>query len=367
MKHKFLLHALLICGAAICLSGCGQQKPDSESAETTAAVTETTNGTTVTETTTTETTTTTSPNRNPLTGEADYPDAAVNQRPVAVMVNNLTGSLPQYGIEAADLIYELPVEGGITRLMAVYPNAASVPDVCSVRSCRYYYPLLCLGMDALYCHWGSDQTIAKETLERTGIDHFDGGMLFGTIFFRDPERQEIYSPEHTGYLAGEKLPAFFAEHGVRTELLPEYQKPLFDFADASEPVTPDAEPAPEITLHFSGGYFSTFQYDAAGGCYLKQHSGQPHIDGRTGNQLRFKNVIILQTDIHLREDEYRVDVALEGGSGFYVTNGAKEPITWQKTAETAPITLFHADGTPLTINTGKSYIGIIDMDCAVGE
>ena len=41
------------------------------------------------------------------------------KRPVAVMVSNIKAFLPQYGIDDADIIYELPVEGGITRLMAV--------------------------------------------------------------------------------------------------------------------------------------------------------------------------------------------------------------------------------------------------------
>ncbi|MFR7557388.1 MAG: hypothetical protein ACLUV2_07020 [Hominenteromicrobium sp.] len=28
-----------------------------------------------------------------------------------------------------------------------------VPDICSAH-CRYYYPLLAVGFDAIYAHWG---------------------------------------------------------------------------------------------------------------------------------------------------------------------------------------------------------------------
>ena len=86
--------------------------------------------------------------KNPLTGEYGFNENAVGKRPVAVMVSNIKAALPQYGIDEADIVYELPVEGGITRLMAIYADYTNVPDVCSVRSCRYYYPLIAYGMDA---------------------------------------------------------------------------------------------------------------------------------------------------------------------------------------------------------------------------
>ena len=213
----------LLFGVLLLLTCCGR-KTESESSEpqqTTAVTTTvmTTEATTATTAETTVTTTTTlSPERNPLTGELGFNAAAVGKRPVAVMVNNVRASLPQYGIAAADVIYELPVEAGITRMMAVYADYTAVPDVCSVRSCRYYYPLLCLGMDAVYCHWGMDQTIAKETLLRTGIDRFDGGNYSGTLYFRDESRRKTYAVEHTGYLKGSALPDMLAKKGIRTEL-----------------------------------------------------------------------------------------------------------------------------------------------------
>ena len=322
-------------------------------------VTETTE---TTETTTVTTTVTLSPDRNPLTGEPGFSAAAVGKRPVAVMVNNVRAALPQYGIAEADVIFELPVEAGITRLMAVYADYSAIPDVCSVRSCRYYFPLLCLGMDAIYCHWGMDQTIAKETLLRTGIDRFDGGNYTGTLFFRDESRRKTYAIEHTGYLRGANLPDMLVKKGVRTDLLPDYRRPLFQFAAEQIPLSDSQTPTREIQLNFSGPYYSTFQYDESAGNYKKLHSGSPHMDLHTGTQLAFENVIILQTKISPREDNYLMDVALSGGSGYYAANGGIRPITWTKNAETDPIRLYDADGAELTVSPGKSYIGIIGDD-----
>ena len=43
----------------------------------------------------------------------------VNRRPVAIMLNNLKEALPQMGQSQADIIYEVPAEGGITRMLGV--------------------------------------------------------------------------------------------------------------------------------------------------------------------------------------------------------------------------------------------------------
>ena len=297
---------------------------------------------------------------NPLTGELGYNGNAVGKRPVAVMVNNLKGALPQYGIEAADVIYEIPVEGGITRLMAVYADYTAVPSVCSVRSCRYYYPIICLGMDAIYCHWGSDQTIALDTLNRTGIDHLDGGGdLYGTLFLRDEDRLKKYASEHCGYLDGSKLAESIELKNFRTDLDEAHKDTMFPFSQ--EGVTPDT-PANEVILNFSNAYYSTFSYDPDSGKYLKFHSGNEQIDQSTGNQLAFENVFILQTSIYTRSDGYLMNVELSGGSGYYASNGGIEEITWQKESESSPIDVFDMSGEELTVSAGKSYIGIIGSD-----
>ena len=64
---------------------------------------------------------------NLLTGLPTLTDEAIGKRPVAVMVNNTKASFPQYGIAQADIIFEVPVEGGETRFMAMYGDYTQVP------------------------------------------------------------------------------------------------------------------------------------------------------------------------------------------------------------------------------------------------
>ena len=86
------------------------------------------------------------------------------------------------------------------------------------------------------------------------------------------------------------------------------------------------------------------------------------MDQRTGTQLSFENVLILQTLVYPRENNYLMDVELSGGMGYYVSNGGIEQLTWEKSSETAPIKLYDFSGSELTLNCGKTYIGIIGSD-----
>ncbi len=353
--------------SALLLTACNVQSPKESSAqettfaETTAVMTVTARMTTkpttdTTETTTTMTTTTIAAGINPLTGTLGFSEAAQGHRPVAVMVNNVTASLPQYGIAAADIIYEMVVEAGITRLMAVYADYENVPSICSVRSCRYYYPLLANGMDAVYCHWGTDQTIAADTLKRLGIDRLDGGINgWQVCFFRDEARLAEYASEHTGYLDGSKLPDAFAKYGFRTTT---DRGSAFSFRAPTACVA-TGEPCHEAVLHFSTPYWSTFTYDDASKTYLKQHNGAPHMDSAANVQLGFTNVFVLQTTVKQREDKYHMDIALDGGAGFYLSAGARQPITWKKTGDAEPLRFYAEDGSELLVNAGKSYIALI--------
>ena len=57
----------------------------------------------------------------PLTGE-QLSAKPENTRPFAVMINNIVYAQPQVGISNADIIYEIPAEGGITRMMAIFSH-----------------------------------------------------------------------------------------------------------------------------------------------------------------------------------------------------------------------------------------------------
>lgn len=361
MKKTAILLSLII--AAGLLTSCsGLVDEISDVKETTNATTEEITTPEATEATPAETTAENKKGnaQNPLTGEYGYNESAVGKRPVAVMVNNVKISLPQYGIEQADILYEMLVEGGITRLMAVYADYTNMPDICSVRSCRYYYPIVAYSMDAIYSHMGIEETFAQKTVDRLGIDRLDGSntKTYNIMFSRDAERQKTYALEHTAYVKGANVAKAIEELNYRTDIREENKGNLFEFTDSK--INPGTKAANKCVLNFSTAYFSTFSFDSASGKYLKQHNSKQHVDGKTGNQLAFTNVFILETKVNPKpEDTYLVDVELKGGSGWYISNGFAQEIKWSKDNEKSPIIITDTEGKALTVNAGKSYIGII--------
>lgn len=345
MKKRHLIITLIFAILLSCvLTGCINKKPVEEP------------------TTTTETTTEAPPPvyYNPLTGKSNISEKAIGKRPIAIMINNIKASLPQYGIYKADIIYEMLVEGGITRMMALYGDYTKVPKVCSVRSCRYYFPIFAHGYDAVYFCFGSNKSLATPTLERIGIDYFDGNedpdpLVFG----RDSERLKKYSREHTAYVDGKNIPAFLKENSVTAKS--RYGKDFlaFNFRSEDKPKAAGDISATEIRLDYSYLYYSTFTYNSKTKTYYKTHCGKPHVDSSNDKQLNFTNIFVLETDVENYKNGPLMKINWKQGEGYYISRGKAQKITWTKASEDSNIKFFTESGKELKVNTGKSYIGVI--------
>lgn len=287
---------------------------------------------------------------------------AIGKRPVAVMVNNVNAAMPQYGIEKADIIFEIPVEGDETRFMALYADYTTVPKICAIRSCRYYFPALSQGFDAFYVNWGIDDSIADYP-EALKLDQYDGLYNAGGVFGRDKARRNAgYALEHTGYFDGQKFAKVIKKEGKRLELVDDKKGPAFLFNGMDEQVKPKGEDCTKVDINF-GAAKGTFTYDAAKNVYLKKLNGKPQIDGKTKNQLAFTNVFVLETSISVRDEVGHKNVDWDGDdsyAGYYISNGAVQKIKWAKSEnnEWSRLQFFDESGKELKINRGKSYIAL---------
>lgn len=301
-------------------------------------------------------------NQNLLTGIADLTPEAIGKRPVAVMVNNVTDAMPQYGVGKADLIFEIPVEGDVTRFMALYGDYTTVPKICAIRSCRYYFPALSQGYDAFYVNWGIDESIA-DYLEALKLDQFDGIANAGGLFGRDKERRSAgYALEHTSTFDGTKFASVVEKQGRRTDLTEEANRTAFQFNGLSEQLKPEGEDCTKVDINF-GAQKAAFTYDSEKKVYLKQINGEPQIDGKTKEQLAFTNVFVLETDISVRDEIGHKNVDWDGDKnsvGYYISNGGIQKIHWWKTEnnEWSKLTFTDENGNEIKVNRGKSYIAL---------
>lgn len=290
---------------------------------------------------------------NPLTGEAGYPETALGKRAVAIMVNNIDAAVPHRGLSAADVLYEVAVEGGITRMLAVFADPDSVPYTGPVRSVRHYYTDLAYPYDPIFVHFGGSKP-GKTAVSNRGMDNVDGLVYGTTVFYKDAERARSRGVEHSYFINSEGISQVCAKRGYSME-----GEPLPPLAVSQEPVVPP-EPVSSAYIKFSGYANDQFDYNPDTGLYEKQRKGQPHIDADTGEVLSFANVIILSTSITSYDGGDLREVALANGKGWLLTGGGMETISWSKGSYENPFTFTRGDGTAAQGNVGPTFIALID-------
>ena len=368
---KILVLSLCLMMVVSIFAGCGQSNVIETTAETTTE--ETTTEETTTEETTTEETTTEDPtpegNVDYLTGLYDLPDEAVGTRPVAIMVNNVPDAMPQYGISEADIIVEMPVEGNQTRFLAIYPSCVTMPYIVSIRSYRYYFPPIALGFDAIYVHWGED-TSMLDYYYSLGMSSYDGISSY-PFFSRDQGRlNQGYALEHTSAFDGTAFYQYISQNGERISLDEDYANEAFYFVGSyDEPEDPNGDDCIYAQVNF-GAMYSTFDYSSEDHKYYKTNCGNAQVDGITGEQLSFTNVIMLETSVWTRDDGYHKGVDWYGGEdsvGYYISNGKIQKIHWAKENEYARLKLYDENWQELYINRGKTYIAFCPYDSVYAE
>lgn len=288
---------------------------------------------------------------NPLTGERDIDEQTAKKRPVAITINNLSqAQTVQTGIGEADIVYETEVEGGITRLLAVYQDTTAIEKIGTVRSARYAFIDLALGHDAIYVHHGEDYLYAKSHLK--DVDHFTVSELAGGARISNG-----LAREHTLYAYGDGLWSALSKAGF--ELERKRTENWQSFGDPSDIITFEGK-ASSITVPFSASYKSIFKYDSVAGRYVRHFNAVERKDYVTGKPTYFKNVVVLMTAISNYSDGYHRNVSLNNGTGYYFTNGTYTPINWSKGSAKNKLSFTLTDGTPLTLNVGNTWVCIAD-------
>ncbi|MEI3014027.1 MAG: DUF3048 domain-containing protein [Ruthenibacterium lactatiformans] len=127
------------------------------------------------------------PEINLITGEALAEGLAAGDRPVAVMVNNAQAALPQRGIGSADAVFEMVTEGGITRLLALYADKDTVPQVGPVRSARNQHLQCAMPLNSVIVHIGTS-IYAENLLNQYQYSTINGMYLGPTSFVFDEKR-----------------------------------------------------------------------------------------------------------------------------------------------------------------------------------
>lgn len=297
------------------------------------------------------------PYTNPMTGEGQM-EQQMN-RPYAVVINNIKAALPHHGVSQADIIYEMLAEGGITRCLAIFSDISNVTKIGSIRSARTYFIDLAKAYDAILVHAGGSSYAYSELA--SGWAHLDGIMASSKYFYRDKARLNAgVAKEHTLFSSGEQLLQAAAAKKVITA-----RDEAMDYGlTFSENVDIAGDAAAKITLSFTKKRETLMTYNPDTGLYEGYQQGGDYIDGNTGEVMTFKNVLVLHA--RTSSDGYRMFADLIGtGNGYFACNGEMVAIKWSRKSSKQPFVYTLADGTPIELGIGTTYVGILPTSASV--
>lgn len=287
-------------------------------------------------------------------------------RPIAVMLDNNKDAWPHSGINSAYIVYEIIVEGGETRLMALF-KGESPDSVGPVRSARHYYLDYALENDAIYAHLGWSPQ-AQSDIRKYGVDNIQGqaydtgkSRTATSLFWRSKSK---YSP-HNAYTSIAALQEIAADK--KYELTSEATSILHYVVDEVE-LESDVV-ANEIVIPFSTGTKTKFVYDSETKRYTRYCKGIKQTDELTGEDVTTKNIIITFADNYtLKDAENKGRQGLKNTGtkdGYYITNGKAIKITCEKSARDEKTRYLKADGTEIDVNDGNTYINICPVSAKV--
>lgn len=298
-------------------------------------------------------------NENKLEQEVKTPKTfAGDTRPIAVMIDNHIDAMPQAGLEQADLVYEMIVEGGETRLMLVLKDK-DLSKVGPIRSSRHNFLDYALENDAIYVHYGWSPK-AKSDIKSLGVNNINGIFESGSTkgFWRDSGK---YAP-HNAVTKTENIWNIAKRKGYRTTST---KDSVLNYV-VDEVNLEDGQVADTVTIPYSDHNTVKYTYDAEKKVYTRYSRGKKQTDWVTKNTVTTKNIIITfaqntSIDSYGRQNIDNVKTL----DGYYITNGKAIKIKCEKTSRSSQTVYKDLDGKEINVNDGKTFIQICPLNAKV--
>ena len=271
------------------------------------------------------------------------------ERPaLAVKIDNVTRAHPQSGVNVADVVYEEIVEGGVTRLVAVF-QSTSADMVGPVRSARTSDPPLLAAFDhPLFAYSGANRGTRTELAESTITDV--GYDALTDEYWRDRSRR----PPHNLYTSTDAL---WAHHSGRTAVPPA----PFIHRYPEQPLHPSAESATGVSIDFG---LTEVDYDWNGTGWARTHGGNPHVDDE-GVRVAPANVVVQFVAYGWSKADSRSPEARTTGTGvaWVFTDSHVVVGEWNRPDESLPAT-FSADGETIRLSPGNTWVALARKNTA---
>lgn len=289
------------------------------------------------------------PERAPLTGKKS---GALDRRALVIKIDNVRAAHPQTGINSADIVYEELVEGGATRLAAVFHSKLPT-TIGPVRSARSTDIGIAVPFDwPIFAFSGANSIFERLVANARLADR--GAEVAGELYYRSAAK----AAPHNLFTTSSRL--------LNSATQRDGPPPQFAYRSSGDSIAPDVPTATTIQLKFQEGRGVPVRYEwnkSIGG-WLRWQNGRRHVDS-AGVQVAPQNVVVQvvpYADAGLTdkfgEDLFEAQM-VGSGKAMVFTNGHVHEATWTRPTLRSVTTYTDANGEHILLTRGRTWVALV--------
>lgn len=288
----------------------------------------------------------------PLTGEA-VPVGSVTAPAFAAKIDNHPNARPQVGLDRADVVWEILVEGGLTRYIAVWQS--DIPaEIGPIRSVRPVDPFVVSPQGGIMAYSGGQYRFVVAMQEAPVLNAIHGQSDTADSIFRG---QNAPSP-HNVLVRATKI---VAEH---PELSPPDQQFAFAESVSAATATKEGVATTRIDLRFGSPSTPAWVWSADANSFVRYMTGGSPDRAAGGAQLSAVNVVVLLVPVQVIQSIPTVNL-IGGGDAWVSTGGSTIAATWSKSSMTDPIRILDANGVAVRLAPGNTWVELVPLSGSV--
>jgi len=309
----------------------------------------------------------------PLTGKPAKV-GAVDKRPLVVKIDNVPDARPHYGITQADMVFEILVEGYVTRLAAVFQSqdASTIGNIRSARLAdRSLTPMV---RGALVYSGTSAYEMPLIQGDASAGKYVDLSADYTGGYYRVNFRPGPYNMFTSATAMRQAIAAKGADD-------PQAVPGWGFFANPDHAPTIGgmigALPATELTIPYREDSSRVqYKFDEKSRTYARwQNAGSKavrDVDAANSQPVAAANVVIVQTEIWEvaqivdAAGSHAHDMRLTGtGAASVFRDGLRQDGTWSRATETDPFVFKNQSGERIVLDPGQTWVHVIPNDWTV--
>ncbi len=280
----------------------------------------------------------------PLTGLPDPSKITKHRSALTIKIDNTPNAFPHSGVQDADVVYEEIVEGGITRLAAIF-NSRIPTVVGPVRSVRRTDREIVFPIGGIFAFSGG-AAYAVKSIATAPVKLYTESNS-GPAMFRDAKR---YPPHN-----------LFANAALLMAKDGEPRPPPALFTYSSGPRIAHGPRISSFVVGFTEGYAATYTWDSKSKSWARSIFGQPDVT-TNGVHISPKNVIVMSVNYIGGAGVIDSYAQLIGsGSVEVFTGGTLQRGTWSRPNLRTRTVYRNASGVVIDLTPGQTWVELLDV------